>query len=199
MRTFFVLLALLGLAQTAFAETDPNPKALDNEVSLALAQYAAQTGEHPEFTLGTASNGISYGRVLTSFLEINLKVVFDTYASTVQAPGGTKFTVTLGPIFNFPVDDQGIANAFFVSLGAGIGYQRVNSFSFPGTLFETPAVVETDFAYDFEVGKRFSLLPNVSYSPTLFVMGSSGTDIYNDYLVHHPGYGALPVRVSILF
>ena len=189
------LLMLGGTVSRAWAELSPPL----NEVDESLAVYRIQSGYNSGFALGTQGSGVAYGRMLNSWLELSSRFAFAIYNNTDQYPGSLRIDLTVGPTFNFPINDAGAVEAIFLTLGAGLNYSRLNSISIPGTDYATNAQAATSFAYDLELGKRFLVVANFSWKPSISVSGFIGNDLFNGGLVSYPNYRIIPLRFAYLF
>lgn len=80
-------------------------------------------------------------------------------------PNVTSFQVAVGPTVNFPFDWD-LRNSFFVDGYLGIYYASVGA----GTI----SASSTNFLFGFDVGKRFRLLDNVTYRPSVGIVKDTG-------------------------
>ncbi len=170
----------------------------DNEVFFSLAAYKIQSGYNPGFWFGNSGRGVGYGRTLLPWLQFSARALLDVYGDSDSAPGSSRVTATAGPIIDIPTDERGEASAFFIYLGAGIDSQSISSFTVPGTLYYTGGASSKNFAYAFEIGKRFYVLHNVSWRPTLGAGGHTGFDLASNGTAH-PALSIVPLALSILF
>jgi hypothetical protein len=193
-------LLILGVAPV-HAEQASEPvlgRTEENEVMFAVAAYRAHAGYNPGFWLGTRGRGLGYGRKLAPWVQASLRLGSEVYGSTDSRPGTTTFAVTVGPTFNLATDDRGLANAYYVALQGGVDYSRRSRLTIPGTLYSVEAVSSRAFAYNVELGKRFALLPNVSWRVHIALSGHFGQDIFNGKS-STPSVDIVPLALSILF
>jgi hypothetical protein len=189
-RASFLLLFLLS----SLAGADEG----SNEVDTTLGLYRARSGYHAGFFLGLGGLGVGYGRRLNDWLEAFTRFQVEVYSDNGQNPGGAVISAWFGPAINFP-SSSGWQNSFFFAGGVGFNYSRIDAFTFPNTLFSTGAVSAWSVSYGVEAGKRFSLLPNVSWKPTISVSGFTGPDIFNNGFASHPTFAVIPLEFTALF
>lgn len=190
-----------GLITNAHADVAaPQEEAsIKNELIANIFAYKIQNEYPTKLLLGTTRLGIGYGWFLNDLIEFSGRMTLEIDSNTDQNPGKTQADLTVGPTFNFAVNKNGVADAFFVMLGLGFNYSYINAYTVTGTNYSTGSSSSNNLAYHFEFGKRFKLLTNVSWVPTLLIYGFSGADIFNNNLPAYPAYTFIPVRISILF
>jgi hypothetical protein len=149
-------------------------------VSIQAAMAAVEVKEH-ELTGGLSSSsspnggGIlisggqtvvlvqgGYAKRLGEIFQLGAKITF------VSGSGVTFIQFLAGPTVNFGNFGEGgafdLQNSFFLRGVAGISSASVASFS------------NTDFAFEFSLGKRFRLSESISYAPTFAVEKSGSSD-----------------------
>jgi hypothetical protein len=173
-------------------------RSFGHEADAALGALRIQSGYNTVFTIGTGRSAVGFGWFLSDTIELTMKLALQVDANTDTVPGGIILSTTVGPTFNFPASG-GPSNAYFVTLGAGINYEQINSLTIPGTSYATNQISAVGLAYDIEIGKRFQLLPNFSWKPNISVGGFTGTDIVNDNAGANPAFKVVPLEFALLF
>jgi len=189
------ILITIFFTQAVQAETQD----IQNEILIAAGTLRAEVNYPSAVTIGPVEAGIGYGRIFNDWLELTSMTLFRSYSGTISAPGGTVLNFTLGPTFNFPINEMGVASAFFITLGAGFHYAYLDSFTVAGTAVSLASQSTFSFSYDALIGKRFSVLPNVSWTPMFSISGFTGTDIMSSGLIAGPIYRLIPLQISLLF
>lgn len=195
-RLSFHLLVIL----TALTATLAGADGASNELSVALGFVRIQGGYNTIGALGLGYHGVDYSHTLTDWLALSGRARVSVSANTDQTQGNTIVELTVGPTFNFPVSPaHGLADAFFVSLEAGVNYTQVNGITVPGTLYATGPLFQTNPAFSIEVGKRFQVLPNVSLMPSLLVTVMDGPDVISGAANSNAALSIEPLAVSVTF
>lgn len=145
-------------------------------------EFTGGTNSVFKFFGGNTNIGINLGYEYFILPEYSLQVGYNTDFSYEDNNGvsATNWTNIFNFRYNFQqLFDMGLMNAFFAD--AGIGFKLVNR-PILGT--------DTNFAYEFGVGKRFQIGSNISYIPRIFLQKISGSSVT---------LGIQPIAVSIFF
>ncbi len=131
------------------------------------------------YDLNTISLVGGYYYTLNEYLQVGGQGSYYIYSSMDD----TAYSLTPGLIFNLPMKAQdGIENSFYAQLNVG----------YMGSTGEVSTVSE--FYYTTEIGKRFALLENLSYSPSIGMLHLPFRDGNSD-----PSFIINLVKISILF
>ena len=192
--TLFGLFTLFFMAPVQAIEGSVSSQ---HEIAASLASVQLQSTLPSVFSVGSGSARLSYGYFLTHFLQMAGSYSLFMTSSTNQLPGETSSNAMIGPQFNFAVDDTGPLNAYFISVSAGINYQKINEYR-QGN-YNTPALTNRSFAYGITLGKRFAILPHLHWAPAFSLSTFTGIDIFNSNVPTKPVYSFMPVRISAVF
>jgi hypothetical protein len=169
------------------------------EVIAGVGAYQTQSGSASSFAIPGTEPSLGIGMTVYQLLELGLRIGFDTYSSTTELPGGTQVFATVGPTVNIAVNEKGLADAFFLAVGAGLNYNHLSSYQPNGTQYYSNPESTLALAYSIEVGKRFALLPNVSWMPSFTVTGYRGSNVFDNSVDELPTYSVIPLRFSVHF
>lgn len=174
MKSFKIFALSLLISALTFSVSKAHAEAahiLSGSTSSSLiASQSSPWSDDYEFTFGL---GVGYDYAFDNGFQLG--GIFGAQLFS----GGSTFTVAAGPGYNFNKD---IKNSFFVAFNFGVVTEHTDALS-----------SETDTFITLGVGKRFSILENISYVPGLKIekeLKSNSND---------PSFILEVVRFSILF
>jgi hypothetical protein len=169
MTSFKKLSVLLCLVLAVPAITHAAESPLNEVEGGSSSALGFGTGNSTAFSIN-----VGYSRlVLPEFLEIGTNSGFST-------SGGTSFlALRVGPTFDLPIDSTGIRNAVYLRALGGISYTNSGAGS-------------TNFAYEFQIGKRFEILHDILWKPAFDMSGIAATGA-------NPYFMLIPVQFAFAF
>jgi hypothetical protein len=149
-----VIFCTAGIAETTSTTTVTQP----------MHELFGGTNAALTFNNGTeisVSGGYNYS--VFPPLQVGVKAGY-TYSKASGATVSTNALLALGVVtLNIPFTTD-FADAFFVNGAAGINYAKAG-------------VSTTDFAFEFNAGKRFLIVPSVTYRPSVGIQKVGSADL----------------------
>jgi hypothetical protein len=176
-----ILVPGLAKAETQHGAKKHTEKLLDLSRETAEANQAGQPFRHEvlltgfsDIVTGSSSRLSLNGNAGTTFFLTAGYNYLLPNPSWLQVGGSigitastyTSFQIAVGPTVNFPFDWDA-RNAFFVDGYLGIYYASINVAGIGAS--------STNFLFGFDVGKRFKLLDNVTYRPSVGIVKDTGS------------------------
>jgi hypothetical protein len=119
--------------------------------------------------------------------QVEVGVNLTILAFNASASTSSVFTAMVGPTYNFCED---VSNSFYAKAYIGLGE------FYNGTLGPNFSKV----SYEFAVGKRFEIIPHVTYKPEIAYIGTgSGTLVTDGDVPATHNWAVIPFQFALLF